>query len=138
MRPSHSLVPSLAAIVIVAAVVCAPLAAGAGAAPGEESPGLQILTKVFRQYLKSQPEDLVLGDGVHLISTRSENDARANMDDGTFLGVIESYLRDHEVRIKLPELMPGEGFGRAFKTAMEEVDGQDGESEYIMSFFTSF
>ncbi|VEN61359.1 unnamed protein product, partial [Callosobruchus maculatus] len=121
MRSPHSLVPTLAAFVVVAVLVCAPPTAGAG----EESPGLQILTKVFRQYLKSQPDDLVLGDGVHLISTRSENDARANMDDGTLLGVIESYLRDHEVRIRLPELMPGEGFGRAFKTAMEEVDGKD-------------
>nr|CAI5850127.1 unnamed protein product [Callosobruchus analis] len=125
MRSPQSLVPTLTAIFVVAVLVCAPPTAGAVAGAGEESPGLQILTKVFRQYLKSQPEDLVLGDGVHLISTRSENDARANMDDGTLLGVIESYLRDHEVRIRLPELMPGEGFGRAFKTVMEEVDGKD-------------
>uniref|UniRef100_A0A6P7GDT6 Uncharacterized protein LOC114336180 n=1 Tax=Diabrotica virgifera virgifera TaxID=50390 RepID=A0A6P7GDT6_DIAVI len=87
--------------------------------------GLQILTKVFRQYLKSQPDDVKLGDGVHIVSVKSENDARASVDDGTVLGVIEHYLENHELRIRLPELMPGEGFGRAFKTAMEEVDAKD-------------
>ncbi|KAJ8947809.1 hypothetical protein NQ314_008546 [Rhamnusium bicolor] len=91
--------------------------------------GLQILSKVFRQFIKSQPEDLKLGDGVHLISTGSENDARSNRDDGTVLGVLENYLENHELRIRLPELMPGKGFGRAFKTAMDEVDGKD-QSEF--------
>lgn len=68
--------------------------------------------------MNSQPEDLKISDGVHLVSTRSENDARANTDDGTVLGAFENYLQTHEVRIKLPELLPGEGFGRAFKDAL--------------------
>ncbi|KAJ8952315.1 hypothetical protein NQ318_017208 [Aromia moschata] len=79
-------------------------------------------------FLKSQPEDLTLGDGVHLINTRSENDARSNMDDGSFLGTLENYLESHELRIRLPELMPGEDFGRAFNTAMNEVEGKDESS----------
>ncbi|XP_023015729.1 uncharacterized protein [Leptinotarsa decemlineata] len=90
--------------------------------------GFQILTKVFRQFLRSQPDDVKIGDGVHIISTSSENDARANIDDGTVLGVVENYLEHHELRIRLPELMPGEGFGRALKTAMNEVDGKEDES----------
>ncbi|CAH1111136.1 unnamed protein product [Psylliodes chrysocephalus] len=94
--------------------------------------GIQILTKVFRQYLKSQPDDLKLGDGVHIVNTRSENDARANVDDGTILGVVENYLENHELRIRLPELMPGEGFGRAFKMAMDEMDNkQDEKVKYV-------
>ncbi|XP_057652261.1 uncharacterized protein LOC130891489 [Diorhabda carinulata] len=90
--------------------------------------GLEILTKIFRQYLKSQPEDLKLGDGVHIVSTRSENDARASTDDGTIFGVVEKYLENHELRIRLPELMPGEGFGRAFKAAMDQVNPKTDES----------
>ncbi|XP_017781611.1 PREDICTED: uncharacterized protein LOC108566310, partial [Nicrophorus vespilloides] len=35
---------------------------------------------------------------------------------------VENYLQNHELRIKLPELMPGEGFGRTFKDAMEGFD----------------
>ncbi|CAH1154272.1 unnamed protein product [Phaedon cochleariae] len=92
-----------------------------------ELQGFQIVAKVFRQFLKSQPEDLLLGDGVHIVSTSGasgENGARANADDGSVLGVLEHYLDNHELRIRLPELMPGEGFGRAFKDAMNEVEGQ--------------
>lgn len=103
----------------------------------EEVHGFQILTKVFRQFLRSQPEDLKLGDGVHIVSTRSENDARANMDDGTFMGVAEDYLQSHDLRIKLSELMPGDGFGRAFKTAMNEVDGKDESKLSILVAITS-
>lgn len=91
--------------------------------------GLDILSKIFRQFLKSQPDDYKFGDGVHLINTRSENDARSNMDDSTVIGVLENYLDSHELRIKLAELMPGEGFGRSFKTAMNEVYGNANESE---------
>ncbi|XP_060528931.1 uncharacterized protein LOC132703597 [Cylas formicarius] len=98
------------------------------ASGAENSHGLTILSKILRQYINSQPEDLKLGDGVHIINTRSENDARANMDDGTVLGAVENYLESHEVRIKLPELMPGEGFGRAFKTAVDEFEGKPDES----------
>ncbi|CAG9860654.1 unnamed protein product [Phyllotreta striolata] len=96
--------------------------------PQSGAGGLQILTKVFRQYLKSQPDALKLGDGVYIVNTRSENDARANVDDGSILGVVENYLGNHELRIRLPELMPGEGFGRAFKTAMDEMDTKQDES----------
>lgn len=103
----------------------------------EEVHGFQILTKVFRQFLRSQPEDLKLGDGVHIVSTRSENDARANMDDGTFMGVAEDYLQSHDLRIKLSELMPGDGFGRAFKTAMNEADGKDESKLSILVAITS-
>lgn len=98
---------------------------------GSEGPdinyGLQILTKVVRQYLKAQPEDLTLSEGVHIVSTRSINDAdaRSIADDGTILGAVDNYLQNHEVRIKLPELMPGEGFGRAFKSALTGFDGPE-------------
>lgn len=91
--------------------------------------GFEILAKIVRQFFKSQPNDYIFGDGVHLINTRSENDARSNMDDGTVIGVLENYLDSHEVRIKLGELMPGEAFGRSFKSAMIEIYGNANESE---------
>lgn len=97
--------------------------------------GLEVISKVFRQFLNSQPEDLKLGDGVHLISTRSENDARANVDDGTALGAMENYLGSHEVRIRLQELMPGEGFGRAFKAAMDQMEGKDESELFFLGIF---
>ncbi|XP_030752909.1 uncharacterized protein LOC115879976 [Sitophilus oryzae] len=90
--------------------------------------GLAVISKVIRQYINSQPEDVRLGDGVHIISTRSENDARANVDDGTLLGTVENYLENHEVRIKLPELLPGEGFGRALKIAVDEAQSKEDKS----------
>lgn len=91
------------------------------------SHGFQILTKMARQYLKAQPEDLTLGEGVHIVSTTTLNDAdaRSMPDDGSFLGTVDNYLQSHELRIKLPELMPGEGFGRAFKDAMTGFDGNE-------------
>lgn len=95
------------------------------------SHGLLTLSKILRQYINSQPEDVKIGDGVHIISTRSENDARAYGDDSTLFGAVETYLDSHEVRIRLVELMPGEGFGRAFKTAMDTVDNKENESEYF-------
>nr|XP_022917861.1 uncharacterized protein LOC111427108 [Onthophagus taurus] len=78
-----------------------------------------------RQFLNSQTEDVTIGEGVHLINTASPNDARANMDDGTFIGSVENYLRNHEIRIKLPELMPEEGVGRAFKVVMDGFESND-------------
>ncbi|RZB40374.1 DUF1676 domain containing protein, partial [Asbolus verrucosus] len=84
--------------------------------------GVQILGKILRQYLNSQPDDVKISDGVHLVSVRSENDARAAKDDKTILGAVENYLQSHELRIRLPELMPGEGFGRAFKDALENIE----------------
>ncbi|XP_019756509.2 uncharacterized protein LOC109535123 [Dendroctonus ponderosae] len=98
-------------------------------ATAEGSNGITILSKILRQYINSLPEDVRLGDGVHIISTRSENDARAFGDDATLIGAVENYLDSHEVRIRLPELMPGEGFGRAFKTAMDEVESKENENE---------
>ncbi|KAL1494621.1 hypothetical protein ABEB36_010191 [Hypothenemus hampei] len=93
-----------------------------------ESPhGLTILSKILRQYINAQPEDVRIGEGVHILSTRSENDARAYGDDTTLLGAVENYLDSHEVRIRLSELMPGEGFGRAFKNAMDEVENKENE-----------
>lgn len=88
--------------------------------------GVQIVGKVLRQYIKSQPDDLRISDGVHLVSVRSgENEARSAGDDGTLLGAVENYLQHHELRIRLPELMPGEGFGRAFKTAMDGIEDNE-------------
>lgn len=89
------------------------------------SHGMLILGKIARQYLNSQANDVKLGDGVHLVSVRSENDARANTDDKTFLGAIENYMLTHEIRIKLPELMPGEGFARSFNDALQNIEGKD-------------
>lgn len=89
---------------------------------------LIFIGKIARQYLISQTEDYKLTDGVHLVSTRSENDARANSDDGTVLGALENFLKTHEVRIRLPELMPGEGLGRAFKDAVKGMERDVGKS----------
>lgn len=100
---------------------------------GDMHSGLDILAKIVRQFLKSH-DDYKFGDGVHLISTRSENDARANKDDGTVVGVLENYLDSHEVRIHLAELMPGQGFGRSFKSAMSEIYGNDNDSKYKQNF----
>lgn len=101
------------------------LVAAAHAETADISHGMQILGKIVRQYLNSQPEDVKISDGVHLVSVRSENDARANTDDKTVLGAVENYLQNHELRIRLPELMPGEGFGRAFKDALDNIEGND-------------
>jgi hypothetical protein len=108
-------------LVLVLAVVVAT----ASAETADLGHGFQILSKIVRQYLNSQPEDVKISDGVHLVSVRSDNDARANTDDKTVLGAVENYLQNHELRIRLPELMPGEGFGRAFKDALDNIEGND-------------
>lgn len=95
--------------------------------------GFQIIGKAVRHYLNSQLDDVKLGEGVHLINTRSPNDARANTDDGSVLGAVENYLLNHEVRIKLPELMPGQGFGRAFKDALEGVDANENGKHFFFN-----
>ena len=110
-------------LVLVLAVAAA--AATAHAETADVSHGMQILGKIVRQYLNTQPADVKLSDGVHLVSVRSENDARAATDDKSVFGAVENYLQTHEVRIKLPELMPGEGFGRAFKDALNNIEGTD-------------
>lgn len=102
--------------------------------------GLQILSKVVRQFLRSQPDDLTVGEGVHIVSTASINDAdaRSTKDDGTILGAMDNYLQSHEVRIKLQELMPGEGFGRTFKDAMQGFDGPEvGKPVYLIRIIIS-
>ncbi|KAF5286521.1 hypothetical protein FQR65_LT12525 [Abscondita terminalis] len=86
--------------------------------------GLQVLSKLFRHFINSQPEDYKLTDGVHLISTSTPNDitSRAS-DDTSLMGVIENYIQTHEVRIKFVELMPtGQDLARAFKSDNDEVN----------------
>ncbi|KAK5644806.1 hypothetical protein RI129_006106 [Pyrocoelia pectoralis] len=86
--------------------------------------GIRIVGKLFRHFVNSQPEDYKLTDGVHLISTSTANaiDARA-VDDMSVMGVIENYVRTHEVRIKLSELMPnGEELARVFRSDGEEAN----------------
>lgn len=98
-----------------------------GAAEGTDfsTHGLQVLTKVMKQYISNQAEDVKISDGVHLISTRNENDARAYTSDSSVIDLLENYLKSHEVRIKLPELMPQEGFGRAFKNIMAGFESNE-------------
>lgn len=99
---------------------------GAASESAADSSITQIAAKVVRQFINSQPADLLIGDGVHLVNTRNDNDARsAGGDDRTVLGALETYLHNHELRIRLPELMPGEGFGRSFKETLEELDDKD-------------
>lgn len=84
--------------------------------------GTHVLGKFFIHYLNSQPEDIKLSEGVHLVSIKSDLTGRSLNKDKTVLGAIENYLQSHEIRIKLPELMPGEEFGRSFKEAIEDID----------------
>lgn len=87
--------------------------------------GLQIFGKSIRHYLNSHIEDFKIGEGVHIINTKSPNDARSNTDDGSVIGAMENYLRNHEIRIRLPELMPENGIGRSFKDIMEGFDNNE-------------
>lgn len=114
-------------LLVLAGALCLATSIHAGSDGSDFGHGFQIIAKVVRQFLKSQPEDLTLGEGVHIVSTGSINDADARSvgDDNTILGAMDNYLQTHEVRIKLPELMPGEGFGRAFKDAMVGFDGNE-------------
>lgn len=98
-----------------------------GAEGADLSYGLQIVGKLFRNFLNSQPEDFKLTDGVHLISTSSPNDAEGrSSDDNSVFGVLENYLQTHEIKIKLPELMPdGHDFGRAFKDVVQGINSSD-------------
>ncbi|KAK4875555.1 hypothetical protein RN001_011977 [Aquatica leii] len=86
--------------------------------------GLQVLSKLFRHFINSQPEDYKLTDGVHLISTSTSNDITSRaVDDTSLMGVIENYIQTHEVRIKFVELMPnGQDLARAFKSDNDEVN----------------
>lgn len=90
--------------------------------------GLQIATKFARQYLEHQPSDIVLGDGVHLVSNgdkEAESTARAN-DDGSLLSALESFFKSHELRIRLPELMPdSENISRKFREVMDDMSKND-------------
>ncbi|KAL3268019.1 hypothetical protein HHI36_007152 [Cryptolaemus montrouzieri] len=86
------------------------------------SKGTHVLGKFFIHFLDSQPEDIKLSEGVHLVSIKSDNEGRALNKDKSVLGAVENYLQNHEIRIKLPELMPGEDFGRSFKEAIDDID----------------
>lgn len=90
--------------------------------------GLQIVTKFVRQYLDQQPEDITLGDGVHLVNSgdvAAAATARA-ADDGSLLSSLESFLKTHELRIRLPELMPdSENIGRKFREVMDDMSKND-------------
>lgn len=106
-----------------------------GSTDGQDfSLGLQILGKAVRNYLNSQVDDVKLGEGVHLINNKSPNDARANNDDGTVIGAFENYLRNHEIRIRLPELMPEHGIGRALKDVVNGLDSND-IGKLVFEFF---
>ncbi|GJQ85497.1 hypothetical protein Trydic_g23086 [Trypoxylus dichotomus] len=113
----------LLALSYILAVVTSTL----GAAEGVDysTHGLQILTKVVKQYLNNQADDLKISEGVHLISTPNANDARAHVGDSSVIDLLENYLKSHEIRIKLPELMPQEGFGRALKNAMDGFESNE-------------
>ncbi|CAH0555728.1 unnamed protein product [Brassicogethes aeneus] len=105
------------------AVALCVLALAAPHVSSEYSNGFKIFGKIVRQYIKSQPDDILIGEGVHLVNSKSaDGEARALSDDGTIFSALENYLRSHELRIKLPELMPGEELGRSFKIAMDKVD----------------
>lgn len=120
-------------ISVLALVLCIASCSAAATEGQDFSHGFQILGKAVRHYLNSQLDDVKLGEGVHLINTRSPNDARSHSDDGTILGAFENYLQNHEIKIKLPELMPEQGFGRAFKDAMEGFDANDNGIYYSIA-----
>lgn len=95
------------------------------------SQGLQYIGKFVRHYLDSQPTDIVLSDGVHLIDVGGNDaDARA-ANDNSVLNSIMNFLKTHELRIKLPELMPDtESMSRTFKEVMEDVKSNDVGGKY--------
>ncbi|KAF2905853.1 hypothetical protein ILUMI_00325 [Ignelater luminosus] len=108
----------------------------------EEGPdyshGLQIIGKVLRHFINSQPEDFQISEGVHLVHTASPNDATGRAaDDNTFFGTIDNYLQTHEIIIKFTELMPnGQDFGRSFKDAVNGVNSADvGNEKNSIIFF---
>ncbi|KAK9880007.1 hypothetical protein WA026_008519 [Henosepilachna vigintioctopunctata] len=84
--------------------------------------GTHVLGKFFIHFLDSQPEDVKLSEGVHLVSVKSASDARSMKQEKSVLGAVEDYLQNHEIRIRFPELMPGEEFGRSFKEAIDDID----------------
>lgn len=90
------------------------------------SQGLQYVGKFVRSYLESQPQDMQLTDGVHLVDVGgNEGDARA-ANDNSILTSIVSFLRRHELKIKLPELMPDQDtMSRTFKQVMDDFNGND-------------
>lgn len=90
------------------------------------SQGLNFIGKFVRNYLDTQPKDLVLVDGVHLVDVGGpEADARA-AGDNSILTSIVNFLQRHELKIKLPELMPdSETMSRTFKQVMDDVQKND-------------
>lgn len=93
------------------------------------SQGLQFIGKFVRNYLESQPSDLVLTEGVHLVAVGG-NDAdpqyaRAANDNSLVTSVV-NFLRRHELKIKLPELMPdSESMSRTFNEVMEDFKNNE-------------
>lgn len=102
------------------------------------SQGLQYIGKFVRHFLESQPADLVLSDGVHLVDVGGNdvNGARA-ANDYSVLTSIVNFLKRHELRIKLPELMPDqEAMSRTFKEVMDDMKSNEiGGSHNFLDFF---
>lgn len=91
------------------------------------SQGLQFIGKFVRHYLESQPSDLTLTDGVHLVNVGG-NDAGEERaaDDNSILTSVVNFLRRHELKIKLPELMPdSDSLSRSFKEAMDDLNSNE-------------
>ncbi|KAF5290239.1 hypothetical protein FQA39_LY14793 [Lamprigera yunnana] len=93
--------------------------------------GIHVITKLFRQFVMSQPEDYKFTDGVHLINIAPSNNITSRAaDDTSLMGVIENYIRTHEVRIKFVELMPnGQDLARTFSGDNNDVGTGRGKNK---------
>lgn len=90
------------------------------------SQGLNYIGKFVRNYLEQQPKDLVLTDGVHLVDVGGPEASARATNDNSILTSIVNFLQRHELKIKLPELMPdSETMGRTFKQVMEDYNKND-------------
>lgn len=113
-----------AVVFVVSSAAEDPECVGAACHAGQ---GLQYLGRFVRSYLDNQPKDLQLTDGVHLVDVGETEpaDARA-AGDGSILTSVVNFLKRHELKIKLPELMPdSETLSRSFKQAMDDFDSND-------------
>jgi hypothetical protein len=78
--------------------------------------GVKIVRRVMAQLLDS-PRDLQLADGVQLvrISTSASGEAsseptfRSLQKDNSLLSRVQKFLSSHELRIRLPDLLPSSG-----------------------------
>lgn len=100
--------------------------------------GLQYVGKFVRNYLESQPKDLVLTDGVHLVDVGNQEDGARAATDNSLLATVVGFLRRHELKIKLPELMPdSETMSRTFKQVMDDFQSNDIGGNYdIQEYFS--